>query len=93
MRGKIAVNDTAVYLSGCLRGVGIAQAPLFMAAPHLRNGELVEVLPQHKPLSLPISAVYPHNRHLSPTLRVFVDWAVDLFDNNALLHGRCDAAP
>ncbi len=88
MRGKIAVNDTAVYMSGCLRGLGLVQAPLFMAAPHLRSGALVEVLPQHKPLSMPISAVYPHNRHLSPTLRVFVDWAVELFDNNDMLYGR-----
>jgi len=53
----------------------------------------VEVLPRHKPLSLPISAVYPHNRHLSPTLRVFVDWAVELFDNNALLYGRPASRP
>src|SRR5471030_40359 len=92
MRGKIAVNDTAVYLSGCLRGVCTAQTPIRLTATHLRNSEAVEVLPQHKPLSLPISAVYPHNRHLSPTLRVFVDWAVDLFDNNALLYGRAGDA-
>lgn len=88
MRGKMALNDTAVYLTGCLRGLGIGQVSLFLAAPHLRSGALLEVLPEHKPLSMPISAVYPHNRHLSPTLRVFVDWAVELFDDNDILYGR-----
>jgi len=88
MQGKMSVNDTDVYVDGCLRGVGLAQAPLYLAAPHLRSGALIEVLPQHKPTSLPLSAVYPHNRHLSPTLRVFVDWAVELFEDNAMLYGR-----
>lgn len=87
-RGKMAVNDTSVYVAGCLHGLGLAQAPLFMAAPYLRSGALVEVLPQFKPVAMPISAVYPHNRHLSPTLRVFVDWAVELFDDNDMLYGR-----
>ena len=87
-RGKIAVNDVDVYLAGCLRGIGLAQAPLFLAAPYLRSGALVEVLPQYKPASLPLSAVYPHNRHLSPALRVFLDWAIELFDDNAMFYGR-----
>ena len=89
--GKIAVNDAEFCMLGSLRGYGVAQVPLFIAAPHLYSGALVEVLPQHKPISFPISAVYPHNRHLSPTLRIFVDWTIDLFKDNDVLYGRASA--
>jgi LysR family transcriptional regulator for bpeEF and oprC len=40
---------------------------------------------------MPISVVYPHNRHLSPKVRVFVDWAAELFERCPLLSGQEDA--
>ncbi|NGZ85091.1 LysR family transcriptional regulator [Duganella aceris] len=83
--GALAVNDTDAYMAGCLRGAGIIQAPLCTAAEYLQSGELVELLKQWKPMSMPISVVYPQHRHLSPTLRVFVDWVAELFENHPLL--------
>jgi LysR family transcriptional regulator for bpeEF and oprC len=59
-----------------------------MVLPHLRSGQLVEVLPEMKPLPMPISAVYPHSRHLSSKVRVFVDWIAEIFDRCPLLSGR-----
>ncbi|WP_277183789.1 LysR family transcriptional regulator [Caballeronia sp. BR00000012568055] len=91
MRGMIAVNDAEAYLSCGLKGVGVLQVPRFMALPYLRSGELIEVLPQWSPLPMPISAVYPHNRHLSPKVRVFVDWVAELFERCPLLQGQKDA--
>ena len=89
MNGSLSVNDTDVWLDSCLKGVGIIQAPEFMALPHLRSGDLVELLSQWKPRSMQISAVYPQNRHLSPLVRVFVDWIKELFEaNNLLNEGR-----
>jgi LysR family transcriptional regulator, regulator for bpeEF and oprC len=85
MRGNISVNDADAYLAGALEGVGIIQAPRFMALSHLQSGRLVEVLSAWKPLPMPISAIYPHSRHLSPTVRVFVDWIAELFGESALL--------
>ncbi|MGU7770389.1 LysR substrate-binding domain-containing protein [Burkholderia sp. MR1-5-21] len=85
MRGSIAVNDAEAYLRGALNGLGIVQGARFMALPYLESGELVEVLSQWKPPPLPISAVYPHNRHLSATVRAFVDWIAELFRNNPLM--------
>lgn len=85
MRGNLAVNDTDAWLQSCLEGVGVIQAPRFMAVPHLQSGALVEVLSMYTPPPMPISAVYPQNRHLSPVVRVFVDWVAELFENNPLL--------
>ena len=86
----VAVNDAEAYVATGLKGVGLIQAARFMALPHLQSGALVEVLSQWKPLPLPISAVYPHNRHLSPTVRAFVDWVAELFERCPLLSGQKD---
>ena len=39
--------------------------------------------------SIPIHVVYPPNRHLSAKLRVFVDWAADLFARSDLIQRKC----
>jgi LysR family transcriptional regulator for bpeEF and oprC len=85
MRGNLALNDTEAWLQSCLQGVGIIQAPQFMAAPYLQSAELVHVLRVYTPPPMPISVVYPQSKHLSPVVRVFVDWIVDLFNKNPLL--------
>jgi len=91
MRGEIAVNDADAYLACGVKGAGIVQVPRFMALTHLRTGELIEVLPRRKPLPMPISVVYPHNRHLSSKVRAFVDWAAELFERCPLLSDQEDA--
>lgn len=45
---------------------------------HLYNGELVEVLPGYRSAPSLMSVVYPHNRHLSGKVKVFVDWLITL---------------
>ncbi|MBC8748684.1 LysR family transcriptional regulator for bpeEF and oprC [Paraburkholderia sp. WC7.3g] len=88
MKSIVSVNDADAYVTCGLEGFGLIQPALFMVLPHLRSGQLVEVLPEWKPLPMPISAVYPHSRHLSPKVRVFVDWIAELFDRCPLLSGR-----
>ncbi|CAD6527396.1 LysR family transcriptional regulator [Paraburkholderia metrosideri] len=88
MKGIVSVNDADAYVTCGVEGFGLIQPALFMVLPHLRSGQLIEVLPELKPLPMPISAVYPHSRHLSPKVRVFVDWIAELFDRCPLLSGR-----
>lgn len=90
MRGPIAVNDAEAYLVAALNGLGIVQGSRFMALPYLESGVLVEILSQWKPPPLPISAVYPHNRHLSSTVRAFVDWIAELCRDSPLLSSTPD---
>ncbi|MCE1239673.1 MAG: LysR family transcriptional regulator [Azonexaceae bacterium] len=86
--GSIAVNDAEAYMALALQGFGLVQAARFMALPYLERGELVEILPQWRPEPLPISVLYPQNRHLSPKVRAFSDWAAELFAQCPLLSGR-----
>jgi LysR family transcriptional regulator for bpeEF and oprC len=84
----IAVNDAEAYLACGVDGYGLIQPARFMALPYLRSGQLREVLPQWKPQPMPISAVYPHNRHLSSKVRVFVEWVAEMFERCPLLQGQ-----
>jgi DNA-binding transcriptional LysR family regulator len=54
-------------------GMGITQVPHYMAIEEIARGELVEVLPHHRPAELPISAVMPSARMLPPRVRALLD--------------------
>jgi LysR family transcriptional regulator for bpeEF and oprC len=88
MKGAVAVNDADAYVTCGLEGLGVLQPARFMVLPHLRSGALREILTQWRPPRMPVSAVYPHNRHLSPKVRVFVDWVAELFERCPLLQGE-----
>ncbi|MBJ2155087.1 LysR family transcriptional regulator [Variovorax sp. IB41] len=75
----VGVNESTAHLTAVLTGIGVAQTFDVMAAPYLASGALVEVLQAWAPPTYPLHVVYPTNRHLSAKLRVFVDWAVELF--------------
>jgi DNA-binding transcriptional LysR family regulator len=52
----------------------------------IARGEMVTLLEDWQPPRHPLYVMYPPNRHLNATVRVFVDWAVQLFatvDNRA----------
>lgn len=79
----LAVNNADAYVAACEAGLGIVQAPHYHVAAQLAAGTLVELLPQQRPPALPLSALYPRHRQLSPRLRVFVDWLAALFTDSA----------
>jgi len=71
---RIIVNDTDAYIACGLEGLGLIRAANFMVSPYLRSGRLREVLPELEAPTVPLSIMYPRNRHLSPTVRAFADW-------------------
>ncbi|MGI4847061.1 MAG: LysR family transcriptional regulator [Janthinobacterium lividum] len=88
LNGVVSVNDGDAYIACALQGFGLIQAPRYMVLEHLDSGALVEILPDLRSAPMPISVVYPHNRHLSPKVRVFVDWVAELFGQCPLLGGQ-----
>ena len=77
--GWISVSDAECYTSAALAGCGLIQVPRFRLEPALQAGRLVQVLPEWQCPTLPISALYPFHRQLSPRVRVFVDWVRALY--------------
>ncbi|WP_445571926.1 LysR family transcriptional regulator [Pseudomonas sp. E102] len=85
MPSELTVNNADAYVTACEAGLGLIQAPRYHVQRQLAEGRLVQVLTEHPVPSWPISVVYPPHRQLSPRVRVFIDWVIEL------LHGEADA--
>ncbi|WNL45855.1 LysR family transcriptional regulator [Dyella sp. BiH032] len=77
--GWLSVNDASSYLVAATQGCGLIQLPRYRAQSYLDDGRLVEVLTAWASPGLPVSAMYPYHRQLSPRVRVFIDWAAMLY--------------
>jgi DNA-binding transcriptional LysR family regulator len=75
----ISVTGTESLLATARLGLGLVQIPYFHAEQDVARGTLVQVLPAWPPRPVPVSLLYPRNRQLSPRVRVFLDWAMQLF--------------
>ncbi len=70
---KLLVTDMDVLQTALNAGLGIAVIPAFLCEKAIRARRLERVLPKWSPPSTPIQIVYPSTRHLSPTVRSFID--------------------
>jgi LysR family transcriptional regulator for bpeEF and oprC len=76
---RVGVNESNAHLAVCVAGIGIVQTFAYAVDSLLRDGTLVEVLKEWRPSPYPFHVVYPHNRHVTQRLRVFIDWLVENF--------------
>lgn len=72
--GTLTVNSTETYHASCLAGLGIIQTPRVAVRDALRNGTLVEILPQYRASPMPVSLLYPHRRNLSRRVHLIMEW-------------------
>lgn len=75
----MAVNAAESYVSAARAGLGIIQIPRYHAAHDIGAGTLVEILAAFPPTPSPVALLYPHNRQMSPRVRLFIDWVVEIF--------------
>lgn len=75
---RLLVSGADAYAAAARLGFGLVQAARHRVADDLAAGTLVEVLAAFPPAPTPLSVLYPTNRQLSPRVRVFVDWLVDV---------------
>lgn len=79
LESELAVNDTVAYVECALNGHGLIRIADYLAAPLIENGSIREVLADFRSEPVPIFALYPPSRHLSPPVRIFLDWVVQIF--------------
>jgi len=72
--GAMQVNSVQTYHAAGLAGVGLIQGGYSALAQHIKNGDLVEVLPDLRPEPLAAWLVVAHRRNLSPRVRAFMTW-------------------
>jgi DNA-binding transcriptional LysR family regulator len=75
MRGLVTVNNAEAYAAAAIAGLGLIQVPRSGGLKEeLRERRLVEVLPKLRARPMPVTILYPHRRHLSRRVRVFIEW-------------------
>ena len=82
--GSFSANSGRALLAAARDHLGLVLAPESLLGPALSDGDLVEVLPQFRPLPehTPIYAVHPFQRFVPPKVRTFFDFLVDHFGKN-----------
>ncbi len=78
VKGRLIANNGEGLLAAARRGLGIAYTPDFLVCEDLRSGALRHILREWTTQSA-LWAVYPHARHLSAKVRLFVDYLVGRF--------------
>ena len=78
-RTMVIVNESTAHVTGLLAGLGVCQMFKYIAKPHFKTGALRHLLKSWGRPRHPIHVMYPPNRHLNAKVRVFVDWAVEVF--------------
>jgi DNA-binding transcriptional LysR family regulator len=86
-QGKVSVrtqpcmhtNSGDTCRAAALVHQGVILQPSFLVGEDLLTGTLVELMPEFKSIDLGIYAVYPTRKHVSPKVRVLIDFLVDCF--------------
>ena len=76
---RIHANNGDTCRPAALEHQGIILQPDFIIADDLRRGDLVELLPTWRAMTLGIHAVYPSRKHLPIKTRRLVDFLVEAF--------------
>ncbi len=75
----VSVNGAESLVAAARLGLGLIQVPRYHVEDDLKRGTLVAVLPDCPPSPTPVSLLYPRHRHLSPRVRVFIDYVMREF--------------
>jgi DNA-binding transcriptional LysR family regulator len=77
--GTFKANNGDALVSAARAGLGVLATPTFITHDELMAGTLEPVLMDYADTKTNIYAVYPHNRHLSAKVRLFVDFLIERF--------------
>jgi DNA-binding transcriptional LysR family regulator len=72
--GNLSANEATTLLQAACAGAGVAMLPTYLAAPWVRAGTLVALLPHASARDLSLYAVYSSRKHMSAALRSLLDF-------------------
>lgn len=82
--GAFAANNSEVLREVAIAGLGVAVAPDFSVQSALRTGQLVQVLPDWRPVGIfgdRIYAIRPYSPHVPQAVQVFVAFLRRIFEH------------
>lgn len=90
--GRVQVSASEAVRAAVLGGFGIALCPTWLIADEIETGALVPLLTDYEPAPLPIHAVMPSRRMVTPRVRAFVDYIAASFLSHPNLGPQDDTA-
>lgn len=72
-QANLKLNNSEAIRDAALNNLGIVQLGAFLIGEDIKQGRLVPVLKEFRREEMPITAVYPTRRHVSPKVRRFVE--------------------
>lgn len=82
---RLRINNSFAVRDAALQGLGIAQLPLVVARSAPASTSLASVLPDWRPPAVPVHALFPSSRYLTPKVRAFIDHAVEAFAKDSVM--------
>jgi DNA-binding transcriptional LysR family regulator len=77
--GRLMVNNGEALLPAAVAGLGVMLQPVELVEAELESGRLAPVLPEYSIPTWPMHILYAPDRRLTPKLRSFIDFAVEVF--------------
>jgi DNA-binding transcriptional LysR family regulator len=74
----LSMNDYVGLAAALLAGTGIGELPPVVQPDLLRDGRLVEIMPQWRFRAFPLSLVHPSTRHVPRVVRAFTELALQM---------------
>lgn len=71
---RLVTDDMSVLRDAAMVGAGVVQLPTIFVSDDVKKGRLVDVLPDWRPQSGIVHAVFPSRRGLLPSVRALLDF-------------------
>lgn len=84
IRSQINVNSGRAVNELLLNDKGIGLLPSFVVEKDIEAGRLVRLMQDYEPEPTGVYALYPHRKHLSAKVRLFIDDLVNAFQKHPL---------
>ncbi|GGE54169.1 LysR family transcriptional regulator [Agaricicola taiwanensis] len=78
VQGRLMVTDTGALLGACLGGLGIAQPLAIYSRDLLREGRLVQLLPEWARETFPLYVYHHSPNMMSAKVRAFLDYVAEI---------------
>lgn len=75
--GSLTCNSGYALRDAAIQGIGLIKLPDYYIGEDLKSGDLVSILENYQEPEEGIWALYPQNRHLSPKVRLLVDYLAE----------------
>ena len=74
---KMKIDSSDAILASAVSGFGIIQLPTYITQESIDQLQLIPLLEKYTVEPEPIRIIYPSKKHLSPRIRMFIDYLVE----------------